>query len=142
VVYGSPYEESKGEFINELHLVMDGWQGSTLLGGGDFNLVRSQLEKSNGIVNFSHSSSFNDWIEKWGLIEFSDPCRLYTWSNNQDHPIMAKLDRVLGSVEWESRYPLERVTLLPKGVSDHNLVLVDCRGRNQDKDHLFRFEKW
>jgi hypothetical protein len=34
VVYGSPYEESKGEFINELHLVMDGWQGSTLLGGG------------------------------------------------------------------------------------------------------------
>jgi hypothetical protein len=32
VVYGSPYEEKKPEFIKELHLVMDGWQGPTLMG--------------------------------------------------------------------------------------------------------------
>jgi hypothetical protein len=31
VVYGSPYEETKGEFINELHLVLDGWHGPTLM---------------------------------------------------------------------------------------------------------------
>jgi hypothetical protein len=47
-----------------------------------------------------------------------------SWSNNQDHPVMAKLDRVLGYVEWESIYPLVRVTLLPNGVSDHKPVLV------------------
>jgi hypothetical protein len=37
-VYGSPYEESKVEFIDELHLIMGLLGGSTLL-GGDFNLV-------------------------------------------------------------------------------------------------------
>jgi hypothetical protein len=77
VVYGSSYEETKRDFIAELHMVMDGWFGPTLV-GGDFNLVRNQSEKNNGLVNLSLTSSFNDWIEKWGLLEISDPCRLYT----------------------------------------------------------------
>jgi hypothetical protein len=34
VVYGSPYEDEKLEFINELHMVMPTWVGPTLLGGG------------------------------------------------------------------------------------------------------------
>jgi hypothetical protein len=41
VVYGPAYDELKLEFISELHLVMGGWPGTTLL-GGDFNLVRSK----------------------------------------------------------------------------------------------------
>jgi hypothetical protein len=98
VVYGPPYDESKSEFINELHLVM-GEGNDPILLGGDFNLVRSQGEKSNGVVNFNHTSLFNEWIEKWGLMEIVDPSRLYTWSNNQEYPIMAKLDSVLATVE-------------------------------------------
>jgi exonuclease III len=37
-VYGSAYEEGKDDFIQELHEVMNNWDGPTLL-GGDFNLV-------------------------------------------------------------------------------------------------------
>jgi hypothetical protein len=33
VVYGTPYEDAKVEFINELHEVMTKWQGPTVLGG-------------------------------------------------------------------------------------------------------------
>jgi hypothetical protein len=44
VVYGTPYEETKMEFIDELHIIMTDWDGPTLL-GGDFNIVISQLEK-------------------------------------------------------------------------------------------------
>jgi hypothetical protein len=41
VVYGSPYEEHKMEFLTEMDMFMDKWQGPTLMGGGgDFNLVR------------------------------------------------------------------------------------------------------
>jgi hypothetical protein len=141
VVYGSPYEETKRDFIAELHMVMDGWFGPTLVGGG-FNLVRNQSEKNNGLVNFSLTSSFNDWIEKWGMLLISDPCKLYTWSNNQRCPVMAKLDRVLVSVDWENKNPLAKVTVLPKGVSDHSPVLIDFGGGIQQKDHMFRFEKW
>jgi hypothetical protein len=39
VVYGSPYEETKLEFIKDLQEVMGTCQGPTLV-GGDFNLVR------------------------------------------------------------------------------------------------------
>jgi hypothetical protein len=39
-VYGSPYDNGKIYFINELHDIIDKWQGPTII-GGDFNLVRS-----------------------------------------------------------------------------------------------------
>jgi hypothetical protein len=48
---------------------------------------------------------FNDWIYRWGLIELSDPARTFTWINNQDKPILAKLDRTLVSIEWDNKYP-------------------------------------
>jgi hypothetical protein len=114
VVYGSPYDEFKQDFIKELHMVMAEWQGPTMV-GGDFNLVRYQYEKSNGIINFNHDTMFNDWINCWGLIEIKDPCRYFSWSNNQESPIMATLDRILVSTNWEVKYPLVRVNMLPRG---------------------------
>jgi hypothetical protein len=32
---------------------MESWKGPTLL--GDFNLIRTQEEKNNGVVNFTHA---------------------------------------------------------------------------------------
>jgi hypothetical protein len=49
-VYGSPYEEGKEEFISELHSVFVDSSVPTLI-SGDFNLVRFQKDKSNGVVN-------------------------------------------------------------------------------------------
>jgi hypothetical protein len=37
---------------------------------------------------------------------------------------MSTLDRVLASVQWDAKYPLARVKTLPKGVSDHNPLLI------------------
>jgi hypothetical protein len=50
VVYGSPYEEGKMEFIDELHLVLSAWHGPIVI-GGDFNLSRFTSDKSNGRIN-------------------------------------------------------------------------------------------
>jgi hypothetical protein len=58
IVYGSPYEEGKQAFIDELHSVMAGCQRPTLI-GGDFNLVRFTSDKSNGIINHRWA---NDWV--------------------------------------------------------------------------------
>jgi hypothetical protein len=38
-------------FLSELDGILLNWHGPTLI-GGDFNLVRNQKEKSNGVVNF------------------------------------------------------------------------------------------
>jgi hypothetical protein len=125
VVYGSPYEDEKLGFIKELHMVMPTWVGPTLLGGGGVNLVRNQKGKSNGNINFSHASAFNGWINGWGLIEIKDASRSFTWSNNQECPIMATLDRVLASIEWNEKYPLASVNVLPRATSDHNPLIIE-----------------
>jgi hypothetical protein len=72
-------------------------------------LVRTQQEKSNRVINHHHVDAFNEWINKWALIEIKDPCRTFTGTNNQECPIMAALDRVLVNVEWEAKYPLAKV---------------------------------
>jgi hypothetical protein len=50
VVYGSPYEDRKVEFIDELHLMLSEWQGPTII-GGYFNLSRFVSNKNNGRIN-------------------------------------------------------------------------------------------
>jgi hypothetical protein len=77
VVYGSPYEELKVSFLDEMEMVMTRWQGPTLI-GGDLNLVRNQGEKNNGVVNFNLVSIFNEWINRWGLIEIKDSVRSFS----------------------------------------------------------------
>jgi hypothetical protein len=141
VVYGLAYDEQKLSFIAELHSVMGEWLGPTLL-GGDFNLIRTLKEKNNGIVNFQQVNAFNDFINHWDMLELKDPTRLFTWSNKQETPIMAVLDRILVNVEWDSKFPLSKVKVLPKGCSDHNPLSISFGDDLRSKEHVFRFEKW
>jgi hypothetical protein len=87
-------------------------------------MVRSQKEKSNGLINFNLVSHFNDWIDRWVLIDIKDTSRSFTWSNNQRVHIMTTLDRILMTTHWEAKYPLARTFMLPKGVSDHNPLMI------------------
>lgn len=57
-VYGSPYNEGKSDFIQELHSLLNNWDGPTLIGGG-FNLVASLKDKSNGIMNHKWMDLFS-----------------------------------------------------------------------------------
>jgi hypothetical protein len=46
---------------------------------------------------------FNDWINRCGLIEPSPSNRCFTWINNQENKILAKLDRVFVSIDWREK---------------------------------------
>jgi hypothetical protein len=46
VVYGSPYDEGKIEFLDELHDILARWSDPIMI-GGDFNLSRFSSYKSN-----------------------------------------------------------------------------------------------
>jgi hypothetical protein len=50
--------------------------------GGDFNIVRNQRKKSNGLINFNLVELFNRWIDRWALIDLKDPSKGFTWTNN------------------------------------------------------------
>ena len=71
------------DFLLELEGLLDNWDGPTVI-GGDFNIVTTAREKSNGQVNQKQADNFLDLINKWGLIKLKNSTRSYTWINNQD----------------------------------------------------------
>jgi hypothetical protein len=99
-------------------------------------------KKSNGNINFHHTNAFNDFINRWGLLEIKDKSRNSTWSNNQECPVMATLDRILATVDWECKFPLAMVRVLPKGISDHDPLRISFGIKTNGIEPIFRFEKW
>ena len=110
--------------------------------GGDFNLTREAADKNNGNINFHWSDLFNNWINHWGLMELKNPTRSYTWTNNQDQPTMAVLDRVFISTNIDAQYPNINIRSAAWLGSDHVPLLIDFGVDNRKKPYLFRFEKW
>lgn len=122
VVYGSPYEEGRLEFISELHQLFINCKVPTLI-GGDFNLVRYQKDKSNGIVDFKWCEKFNEWINIWNLLGIHLSGRQSTWANNQENTILSKIDRVFCSTCFDANFPLDSAKVLPRIGSDRAPIL-------------------
>lgn len=92
---------------------------------GDFNLVRFVKDKSNSVINYRWADAFNEWVHKWPLVELDAGNIDFTWTNRQDRPILAKIDRIFVTTEWDQAFPLVRVKGLERFPSDHNPLLVD-----------------
>jgi hypothetical protein len=140
-IYGSAYEEYKLDFINELHNVLASWNGPTLV-GGDFNLIRESCEKNTGNINQRWADLFNDWVNKFALIDIKNSSRKFTWGNNQDNMIMALLDRVFITTCWDNLYPASSVKVKPRLGSDHAPLVVDTGAIKIPSIKQFCFEKW
>jgi hypothetical protein len=85
---------------------------------------------------------FNDWINKFGLIEIKNSSRQFTWGNNQDNLVMALLDRVFVSTCWEKMFPACSVIAKARLESDHTPLIVDTGAFKAPSNKQFRFEKW
>jgi hypothetical protein len=85
---------------------------------------------------------FNSWVDKWGLIELSASNKKFTWTNNQEIPILAKIDRIFVSTEWKAAFPLASVKALDRLPSDHNPLLLTSGDNVSFGKKRFRFEKW
>ena len=97
LVYGSSYPEFRMDFVAELHDTLSNASYPIMI-CGDFNLIRNEKEKSRGLVNQQTAFLFNDWINRWALLEICVSNRVFTWSNNQISLVFAVLDRVFISV--------------------------------------------
>lgn len=91
-VYGPAYEELKQDFLDELNSICASCSIPILV-GGDFNLIRLAAEKSSRNINQSWADKFNNWVNAAALMELKPTNRRFTWSNNQDTPIMAAIDK-------------------------------------------------
>lgn len=84
---------------------------------------------------------FNDLIRNLALIDPPLMNHSYTWSNMQDTPILAKLDRFLVSTEWDMDFSLTKVEVLPRVTSNHCPILLTVERRNKGRKNYFRFEE-
>jgi hypothetical protein len=108
--------------------------------GGDFNVIRFSYEKNKKIHPSRFSCTFNAIIQTYELREIHMSEGMFTWSNNQKDPTLEKLGRVLMSREWESRFPMAHVYKNPRGVSDHNPLILTTAIGSCKKTRDFHFE--
>jgi len=108
--------------------------------GGDFNILRyaNERNKPHGLNRFS--SLFNFLIGFYELKEIIMTGGLFTWSNNQEDPILEKLDRVLVSKDWEEMFPTVIVKRLPREISDHNPLILSSGLQKPKIPIQFKFE--
>lgn len=91
---------------------------------GDFSILRKSTKTCNDRRN-SHCPFLSSVvIDSFDLREIDLTGRQFTWADSLLTPTFEKLDRVLMSTEWESKYPLVPVHA-KKGLSDHTPLLMD-----------------
>jgi endonuclease/exonuclease/phosphatase family metal-dependent hydrolase len=94
--------------------------------GWDFNFLRYPQEKSRGWFDTHWPFLFNAVIDSLDLREVSMVGRQFTWANSLPEPTYEKLDRVLMDSDWELKFPLVLVRVLPRieVLSDHAPILI------------------
>lgn len=84
---------------------------------------------------------FKEWIHSFGLIELRNSSKSFTWTNNQEEPIMTAIDKLFCNTVLEQKYPLAYVTTKSRVGRDHVPLIINF-GTEEEKPTLFRFEKW
>ena len=108
---------------------------------GDFNLIYKDEDKNNANYNRAMMGRFRRFINDMALKEVPLHGRKYTWSNQQDSPILVKLDRVLCSVDWEDKFPNCLLQSLASEDSDHCPLLLGLQD-NKVGRRRFHFESF
>jgi hypothetical protein len=124
LVYGAAQEEHIHHFLAELAKIYED-ETLPMIVGGDFNILRRKEDKNNKKINTHWPFVFNAIIENLDLRELALSGRQFTWANRRPIPMYEKLDRVLGSVEWEQKFHLVTVRDLTRAGSDHTPLLLD-----------------
>ena len=123
MVYGPQSNEQKCIFLEELRERRAVCPGAWLV-LGDFNMILRASEKRNTNLNRSMMKKFREFVDDQQLREMYMHGRKYTWSNERDLPTLAKIDRVLMTVDWEQDNTEYLLQALSTGVSDHAPLLL------------------
>jgi hypothetical protein len=106
---------------------------------GNFNLIRYPHEKNNSRFDRNLAAAFNGLIRDAGWFELPLSNRRFTWSNLQDVPVLARLDRAFFNDAWNTTFPNSSLSSLPRPVSDHHALAVSAATSIPNPAH-FRFE--
>ena len=104
----------------------------------DFNLITKVFKKNQGNINLHMMGRFNSVINELELIDYPLVGRNFTGSNKRDSATMTRIDRILVSQEWESKFTNYQMTPASSSSSDHCPLTL----RPMETKHYkwFRFE--
>ncbi|KAG2556243.1 hypothetical protein PVAP13_8NG205800, partial [Panicum virgatum] len=136
-VYGPCDHASKLCFLDSLRSLADSVHGPWII-LGDFNLIRFPREKSNDSFNNTETDWFNDFINTLCFQDIPLLDRLYTWSNNQDHPTLCRLDCALVNLDWSNIFPDTTLSSNTRITSDHVPIVLNA-STTVPKPSIFRF---
>jgi exonuclease III len=137
-VYGPNTDSDRHFMWDELSGVCS-WWGVPWCVAGDFNVVRFPSERSGSVGLSTAMMGFSDFITEMGLLDIPLQGGRFTWSNNRAHMSSSRIDRFLISADWDGHFPKISQKRLPRVLSDHFPVLLDC-GFFQGGAKPFRFE--
>jgi hypothetical protein len=106
---------------------------------GDYNLIRYPSEKNNHNFDRGLAAEFNSLIRDMGWFELDLRDRRYTWTNGQEVPVLARLDRAFFNTPWNSTFPTSLLASLPRPTSDHHPLVVSAVTKIPSSSQ-FRFE--
>jgi exonuclease III len=137
-VYGPQSDGDRRVMWEELFRLANWWDVPWCV-GGDFNVVRFLSERLGADQFTPAMNDFSEFIFSLGLMDIPLKGGKFTWSNNRTTPGMSRIDRFLFSGDWEDRYPTVVQKRLPKLLSDHFPILLEC-GKFLRGKRPFRFE--
>ena len=99
---------------------------------GDFNSIRNSSERfgacHRGSVD-AGSREFNEWIKEMEVEEAPWVGSKFTWVR-PNGTARSKLDRVMLSLEWMTKWPGTTQYTLERNFSDHYLILLRSKNVN------------
>ncbi|XP_074323477.1 uncharacterized protein LOC141660391 [Apium graveolens] len=111
---------------------------------GDFNNVKSQVDKKGGHPYHNHLvEGFNACLHDTELQDLDIIGHQYIWERgrNTNHWIEIRLDRVLANPQWRRLFEMSKVYNLEGSPSNHSpLLLIPEEQVKGNKRHKFRFE--
>ena len=137
-VYGPVKRCRREMFWEELGAVKGLWEGPWCI-GGDFNMVLYPNERKLD-CRLSHSMRrFSEVLNELGLRDLPLQGGPFTWRGGLNNQRMSRLDRFLITADLENQFCNVTQRTLPRPVSDHCPVMLDCDGIRSGPSP-FRFE--
>jgi hypothetical protein len=130
-IYGLQDDQEKVAFLEVLRQLHAGHPGPWIL-CGDFNLIYKAMDKSNGRLNHCLMARVRRFLQDLELLELHLHGHSYTWSNEQAHPTLVRIDRAFACADLCERFPFHRLHALSLACSDHAPLLL-----HTDTAHTF-----
>lgn len=83
--------------------------------------------------------SFSNIIQDLSVVDLPLQGAQYTWSRGGDSMQISRIDRFLMSSEWNENFKVVKQFALPRVISDHRPLLLEC-GDWEAKPSYFKFE--